>query len=161
MMKRIKNRRLFIYAVIGIIWTTFIAATCNMDPTYPIRVYNTTDHYVDVLMSHGDPLYPDTLLPNRRYDMLYPVQSGSVRDYGLSIAYKKFIQSYGSDTIIIFIFHTDTLSKYTWEEIRDGYKILKRYDVSWQEMERLKGRLYYPPTEDMKNMKMYPPYGSE
>ncbi|MCL2417576.1 MAG: hypothetical protein FWD02_06585 [Bacteroidales bacterium] len=52
-----------------------------------------------------------------------------------------------------------TLKKYTWEEIREGYKILKRYDISWQEMEELNGMIFYPPTEAMRHIRQYPPFG--
>jgi len=158
-MKKINSRRL-IYVVISAIWLLFSAAKCSMESrTYPIWVYNNTNHYIDVLLSHGGPLYPDTLLPESNYDKLNPVKPGLGRQYANTLTYREFIQSYNSDTIIIFIFHTDTLSKYTWEEIREYYKILKRYDVSYQEMEKLNGRIYYPPTEAMRDMKMYPPYG--
>jgi len=129
-------------------------------PSYTISVYNKTDHYIDVLISFGDPIYPDTLLPNRFYNRLNSVKPDGIRCYDPTQNYKEEIQSYGSDTMIIFIFHTDTLAKYTWDEVRVGYNILKRYDVSWQEMEELKGNIYYPPTKKMKDMKMYPPYGA-
>jgi hypothetical protein len=69
-----------------------------------------------------------------------------------------------SDTLSIYYFHPDTLAKYTWEEIRQGYKILRRYDLSIEDIRKLKDKngvpeISYPPTEAMKDMKMYPPYG--
>ena len=158
-MKKVKN-----FTVISIICCLFYCNNCSLFPgakVYPIWVYNKSDHYIDILLSHGYPIFPDTLLPDRFYDRPGSVKPGAGKQYPNGQKPKEFIQSYGSDTIIVFIFHTDTLEKYPWNEVRTGYKILKRYDVSWQEMERLEGRLYYPPTEAMKDMKMYPPYGSE
>ncbi|SQA93841.1 hypothetical protein [Capnocytophaga ochracea] len=63
------------------------------------------------------------------------------------------------DTLSIFIFNTDTLNKYSWEEVRRDYKILKRYDLSIQDLELLDYKVYYPPTPAMSQMKMYPKYG--
>ena len=157
-----RKKQTLIYTVLSITWLIFVSSKCSMEPeTYPISVYNYTDHYINVLLSLGEPLYPDTLLPDRNYDLNVPVKPNLGRHYSQTLPYKKFVKQYNSDTIIIFIFHTDTLSKYTWDEIRGGRKILKRYDVSWQELEKLNGRIAYPPTEAMKDMKMYPPYGSE
>ena len=36
------------------------------------------------------------------------------------------------DTLSIFIFSTDTLNKYSWEEVRRDYKILRRYDLRFK-----------------------------
>ena len=68
-----------------------------------------------------------------------------------------------------FFFHSDTLKKYPLEILQRDYKILQRYDLSSQDILKLydgkKGSTYpqipYPPDERMKDMKMWPPYGSE
>jgi len=67
-----------------------------------------------------------------------------------------------NDTLCIFILHPDTLKIYLFlEEINKNYNILRRYDVSLQNMRQLNWTIVYPPDETMKNIKMYPPYGSE
>lgn len=63
-----------------------------------------------------------------------------------------------SDTLTLFIFSYDTLQKYNWETIRTQYKILKRYDLSTQNLKQLKWAISYPPTEAMKDIKQFPPY---
>ena len=68
------------------------------------------------------------------------------------------IESLPKDTLSIFIFSTDTLNKYSWEEVRRDYKILRRYDLSIQDLELLDYKVYYPPTPAMSRMKMYPKY---
>ena len=64
------------------------------------------------------------------------------------------------DTACLFIIAQDTLEKYPWEKIRTSYKILQRYDldVSKAGMKKLNFEVSYPPTEAMKDVKMYPPY---
>ena len=65
------------------------------------------------------------------------------------------------DTLSVFIFHTDTLTEYTWNEVRDKYMILKRYDLSLDDLRRLNFKITYPPNEIMDNIKMYPPRSVE
>lgn len=45
-----------------------------------------------------------------------------------------------------------------WEGIRDDYDILVRYDLTYDNLKVLNDTIPFPPTEAMKNMKMWPPY---
>ena len=53
--------------------------------------------------------------------------------------------------------------KYDWKDVRENYRILKRYDLSIKDLTILENSrgipvIVYPPSEIMKGMKMYPPY---
>jgi hypothetical protein len=48
------------------------------------------------------------------------------------------------DTIVIFILSKDTVDKYTWDRIRDEYNILKRYDLSIEDLEEQNWVVAYP-----------------
>lgn len=62
------------------------------------------------------------------------------------------------DRYCVFIFHPDTLEKYSWEEVVSGYKILCRYDSDVPlDIERLDKTIPYPPTKAMSGMKVYDP----
>jgi hypothetical protein len=50
-----------------------------------------------------------------------------------------------SDTLIIFVFNKDTLDYYSWDTIREKYKILHRYDLSLQDLKEDGMYVYYPP----------------
>jgi hypothetical protein len=65
------------------------------------------------------------------------------------------------DIMRIFILSESVVKSYEWNEIRDKYMILQRYDLSLSDLERLNFEVTYPPNEAMKDIKMYPPYGSE
>jgi hypothetical protein len=99
----------------------------------------------------GD-ICPDTLLPAEHpvYLLGDTIKKGNVlqKSFGIS----KGI----CDTIRIFILSIDTVNKYQWEQIRQDYNILKRYDITLNELETT--NIYYPPNDNMKNIKMYPPY---
>ena len=108
--------------------------------------------------------YPDTLLPEiPGFDINFayiktPPKTGQVVFDG-ECSFTRALEDYtSSDTLSVFIFDTDTLLNLAWEEIRGGYKILARYDLSADDLDSLGGVLYYPPTESMKNVHMYPPY---
>lgn len=102
--------------------------------------------------------YPDTLLPQKNKMITYYI-SGNMRP-GIGMPNKKseFLKYLPKDTLSIFIFHTDTLNKYSWEEVRNGYKILKRYDLSYKDLEKLQFKIPYPPSPGMAKMKIYPKY---
>ena len=78
--------------------------------------------------------------------------------YGGSSFSKALKTNTTSDTLSVFVFHIDTLLSHSWKEIRNGYKILVRYDLSAEDLESLKGKIYYPPTTAMRNIHMFPPY---
>ena len=91
--------------------------------------------------------YPDTLLPET------PVFYINVDSISKALKANTI-----SDTLSVFVFHIDTLLNHSWKEIRDGYKILVRYDLSAEDLESLRGEIYYPPTAAMRNVHMFPPY---
>ena len=66
-----------------------------------------------------------------------------------------------NDMMHFFLFDADTFETYSWQELRDGNKILQRYDLKGKDIKRLNYTVPYPPTEAMRDIKMYPPYESE
>jgi hypothetical protein len=48
------------------------------------------------------------------------------------------------DTLMIFIFDADTLEQVPWDKIRSEYKILKRYDLSLQDLKDRDWKVVYP-----------------
>lgn len=63
------------------------------------------------------------------------------------------------DTLSVFVLHADTVRKYSWDEIRDDYKVLVRYDLSKEDVKSFDNyTIPFPPTEAMRNMKMWPPF---
>lgn len=113
--------------------------------------FNVCTYIGGIDRKYGGVLYPDTALMNTN------VMSGSTMK-GESFFYS--FNSNGVDTMSLYIIDADTLKKYSWEEIRTGYKILQRYDldVSVAALRKLDLKVTYPPTEAMKDVKMYPPY---
>jgi hypothetical protein len=72
--------------------------------------------------------------------------------------YYVFNYEHTFDTLRLFFFDIDTINKYPWEQIQQDYNILKRYDISRNDLKKIGYYAIYPPTETMKDLKMYPPY---
>jgi len=131
--------------------------------------------YIDFYNNSGKPVccympwedgvfYPDTLLPNITPTSYKPFpfkERWSVNFGNPGPNENQLFAKFPTDTMSIFFFDPDTLAKYEWATIREEYKILVRYDLSHNDLRKLDWRIYYPPTEAMKDIKMYPPYGKE
>ncbi len=132
-----------------------------MDIRYAVTLENNADHSIGCCFALGGKfftLYPDTTLPQTGRYIPKEIRPNSrfYKDSGLK--WKEVYAQLAQDTMSVFIFHTDTLNKYPWEKIRDDYMILKRYDLSLEDLERCDYLLTYPPNEQLKGVKMYPPY---
>jgi hypothetical protein len=111
-------------------------------------------------------VYPDTTLVSLRTDEVIKIKAGQTyRGTRHSFPVTEWILSLPSDTLSVFFFSQDALNVYPWAEIRQEYKILQRYDLSIEDILLLYNKysipeIPYPPDERMKDMKMYPPYGT-
>ncbi len=102
-------------------------------------------------------IYPITSLPIDKTDMTFPKLTTNTF-IGTSIEWRDRIKELPLDTLSIYFFHPDTLSTYSWDKIRDNYNILKRYDLSVEDLELLDYEIVYPPTPEMADIQQYPPY---
>ena len=141
---------------------------CVLPNYYDINYANNADHdvYVHVLDNRGklmNTTYPDTAISFNKTTGSIKAHSYIIVNIG-TLPIENYFSNIPSDTLSVFYFHADTISKYSWEEIQQGYKILQRYDLSLEDFKRLSDKngvpvIIYPPDERMKDMKMYPPYG--
>ena len=160
--KNVKIKNMRKVSVIFIV--LLISCTLKMDAIYPIHIYNESEvQYIGYYFATGGrygSYYPDTLLPNNNtYVYNKNIKPKQHLQYDSWIKWDVTFKSLPKDTLSIFIFSSDTLNKYSWEEVRRDYKILKRYDLSIQDLELLDYKVYYPPIPAMSRMKIYPKYG--
>lgn len=64
------------------------------------------------------------------------------------------------DTLIVFAFDADTLDYYGWDTVCAYHKVLQRYDLSLEDLQYLNFKLCFPPSKAMRNIHMWPPYGT-
>lgn len=134
---------------------------CPMDKRYGLYLDNHSDQTVTIFINNDGvglaPIYPYTSLV-KSFVFLSRISPHSIDDFREGSApWWKDIG--GVDTLSFVIVSVDTLNKYSWDEIRSSYNILQRYDLSRNDLRLLDATIHYPPTETMRNMKMYPAYG--
>lgn len=142
--------------IIGLLLIGLLFSSCP-EKYYAVHVQNLTDHkirfYTAIDVVH---MYPDTLI--NPTELGQPVHPNSTGTRGGGVPWEDKFKLLPADTLSIFIFDFDTLDTYSWDVVRDEYKVLKRYDLSLQDLKALNYTLSYPPGVEMQNMKMYPPY---
>lgn len=163
-MKIISNKN----ASILLMLFTFLGCKELLEQDTPIYFDNQSNKIIQLyipLVGMDGVVYPDTTLKIQKMNIGYNTLPGQRAYAGISnISIEKWISSFSKDTVSIFIFSKDTLDKYPWENIQQDYKILQRYDFSAEDIKSLYNKddipvIPYPPTEAMRCMKMYPPYG--
>ena len=101
-------------------------------PKFSIQVVNNSDSAISTFFAFPtiyDIGYPDTLLPINEIAMqVAKPKESNYHDFGYCLN-EVFELLLPSDTLSVYYFSTDTLEKYTWEEIRNGYRILRRDDL--------------------------------
>ncbi|TJY60071.1 hypothetical protein FAZ19_23285 [Sphingobacterium alkalisoli] len=136
-----------------------LASKCAMDYYYPLSRQNNSDENIYFHMNRNTVhSYPDSIIYFEEQNKLiiYPDQKKEVAGGGLS--WEKIYKGIPKDTISFFIINADTLAKYPREVVNERYMILRRYDLSIFDLQKLDYTLRYPPTEAMRDMKMYPKY---
>jgi hypothetical protein len=126
-----------------------ICSQCNhvaMDNSYTINLVNKSDYPIGYYFATGGKYgtyYPDSLPETSNY-IIYDVNKVLRPGYESHLNWNKFFQLLPHDTLSVFIFSTDTLNKYSWEEVRKEYKILKRYDFSLKDLQQMNWTITYP-----------------
>src|SRR4051812_2680173 len=124
--------------LLSIIFLICFAGSCDK-PLFVVSylrldVMNKTDRFVIILFSN---IYPDTSIPDT-YDQeaigIKP-QTTTFKDYSEK-KWQNVFDKLPRDTLSMFVFSTDTIQKYGWEKVRNDHNILKRYDLSLQDLER-------------------------
>jgi hypothetical protein len=117
-----------------------------MDYSYEINLVNKSGHSIGYYFATGGKYgtyYPDSLPETNNY-IVYDISKVIRPGYESHLNWEKFFQTLPKDTLSVFIFHTDTLNKYSWEQVRDGYKISKRYDLSLEDLKQRNWTIMYP-----------------
>ena len=121
-------------------------------------------------------MYPDTAITFSSLFLRGPVSPDTYYEVD-GILVKEIYQLRKLDTLSLFVF--DSFYKESrewvstgngdghfvneaWDDAIEEYDVLARYDLSYEDMERLRNddgivRVYYPPTYEMEDIKMYLP----
>lgn len=140
---------------------SFCSQCDPMEKRYPIMIKNNAEYsigfYMALVRQEGTS-YPDTLLPINNKYIVYNILSNTKFYEDFSVELKYIFDELPKDTLSVFIFNQDTLNTNSWETIRHDYKILKRYDLSLQDLEMLNYEVPFPPSQKLANIKQFPKY---
>jgi hypothetical protein len=103
-------------------------------------------------------LYPDTTITQGLIDRMPILESGQTLSLGGFSPPENIFNNSPADTLSIYFFETEILNNNSFENIRDNYRVLKRYDLSVEDLELLNFEIPYPPTPIMSLIKQFPPY---
>lgn len=139
----------------------FISSGCKDDfgeKFYTIFIDNNSSKTVYFLVydEFSEIQYPDTNLPSADPG-LTKLGSGArfyIRDRK---PWQELINELPSDTLSIFFFVDNVYEDSSWATVSSQYLILKRYDLSIEDLERLNFYVPFPPDETMEGIKIYPP----
>ena len=129
-------------------------SSCGPFGDYELDIYmHNNSGYT--LLTDGTYDYPDTTIKEKMYfEEVLPHSFGRA-----TFTTRRWNRTIVNEKMCLFIFYKDVVNSVPWETIRKDYMVLQRYDLSIDELEKLNWTVYYPPTEEMKDIDMFPPYG--
>lgn len=125
---------------------------CPRDYKQAVRISNNSKSDISVYIGVASYRYPDTVFPSERLGI--QIRGKETTTY----IYNNDYSDSSKDTLSFFIWDTEILNSQPWDTIRNHYKILRRYDLSHKDLLKLNWHISYPPSSDMRNIKMYPAY---
>ena len=129
-----------------------------------IRISNNSERNIRIAHAFLSIYHPDPLNIKGFYltasEEKYKIISGELDNSKAaksSSCMEKQFENY--EPLIVYIFDATVVENTSWEVVARDYLVLKRYDLTLADLQRLDWKITYPPTKAMKNVKQYPPYG--
>lgn len=130
----------FLVLVIG---STFVSCEVPWGATkwsgFDIR--NNSDITVHTFLSEN---YPDTLIPDSNLIRRIALSPGKAFQFSTTDKLSKYFSELPVDTLSVFFVSQDTVSKYSWNQIKTRYLILKRQDISLDDLKDKSYLIFYP-----------------
>lgn len=143
----------------------FMAFKCSKDDEDNHSTITMINNSEKEIYTYFGGSYPDTLqdvgVPSSSEPSIYKVASHERNATALWMSPSWEIvlcdrRQIPSDTLMVFVYDAELLDSKT-SNVYDA--VIQRYDLSLQDLQQLNWTLTYPPSSDMRNIKMYPPYG--
>lgn len=130
-----------------LILIVLMASCCeSTDIELTIRIDNNSNHAISTFIALPNDVgvaYPDTTLPFNEISM-QTAAPGQSNYYDFGFSGEELFSTLPSDTMSVYFFSTDTLNNNTWEEIRENYLVLRRDDLTFEDLEAMDWSIDYP-----------------
>lgn len=128
--------------------TMMMLVSCENLPwrTYSMKIKNLSGNAVYVYPALGGEkgvIFPDTMLPNDK-PYLYFIDAGNKISLSSDIPWEESLKKLPLDTLSVFYFTPDVIDTNSWDEIRDNNMVLKRKDISLEELKQNDFTITYP-----------------
>lgn len=139
-----------------------ISGSCEKNPFverfYTITVINQSAQmiYFFPYDKFSEAQYPDTTLPNQKPNAIL-LGPDAMFYIDKREPWAEEFNELPAETLSVFFFDKTVYEDSSWADIKNGYMVLKRYDLSLQDLERLDFDVPYPPNETMEGMQIFPP----
>jgi hypothetical protein len=88
--------------------------------------------------------YPDLSIPDSAVARVAGLNPSKIKTFESGTKWRKFFKNLPADTLSILFFSPDSVKKYGWEQVQSKYLILKRKDISIEDLERSNYLTTYP-----------------
>ena len=149
------------YLLLLFLTLTLLSGSCDDEKDrYKLRINNLSDKPVYVAWTT---CYPDTSL----YTVVDPTPNVHIKRVEAITLHRSIYRNASKglfylegkiEKLSVFIFDAETLETTPWDTVQSKSLVLQRYDLTLEELERLKWIIPYPPTSAMKDFEMYPRY---
>ena len=140
-----------------LIASIFLYDGCVMEKFYGVSLVNNSGNPISVYYTKpnsGEMMYPDTTLSQTK-PIFIDIMPNSSRPSYFNQEYHDFFEALPADTLSIFLFDKNTVHNKAWEQIIKEYDVLARYDLSQEDLHKLKYLVTYPPSPQMSGVKVY------
>lgn len=138
--------------ILFLIAFVFLSNKCEKENCHPtITFHNTSSKAVYIM---DDSNYPDTLYFQTYAGLVHNSHTNKVLSNSLNTAALRVTPScwedvikgdqVPSDTIMIFVFDAEHIENLPWSEITNNYMVLKRYELSLEDLVNLNWIITYP-----------------
>lgn len=116
-----------------------------VDKFYDIIVTNNSSSEIRVYLAdeYASKQYPDTTLPNEK-PALQKARVGKSCYFDSRTPWEENLKKLPADTLSIFFIDNAIYENEPWDSIRVHYKILKRLDLSIEDLKALNYKISYP-----------------
>ena len=136
-------KSLSVVSIIAVLLSVACSRSCEnpigVQVAYKLHIQNNSSNLIFYQISK---IYPDTSI--RDSLVTGGILPSKQQPYQSRKTWPKFFESLPADTLSIFFFSPDTVRRYGWKQVQSKYLVLKRKDISLNDLEGNEYIVTYP-----------------